>query len=60
MVKTCKKEGCVNKEVAITRDGAQFCVKCGGKLSEIEVCDYCQHEFYPQDKFCEFCGRPRS
>jgi predicted amidophosphoribosyltransferase len=50
---------CNNYKVAITRDSTKFCAKCGDKISDLETCGYCDHEFFPLDKFCEFCGRPR-
>jgi len=58
MAKTCKNKNCSNYDVAITRDVSKFCSKCGDKLSEVEVCGYCEHEIYPTDNFCEQCGRP--
>ena len=42
----------------ITRDNVQFCSECGTALVTVDKCKHCEHEVYPSDKFCEFCGRP--
>jgi len=35
-----------------------YCSECGKPLVELEKCDHCGAVVYPNDKFCEQCGRP--
>ena len=57
MYKTCKTEGCPLKDLMVSRP-IFFCSKCGKELVEPTKCEHCEHIVYPQDKFCEQCGRP--
>ncbi len=58
MPKVCTTVGCDLKNIIVTRPEASFCAACGKQLDNAEECRHCKHTIYPQDKFCEFCGRP--
>lgn len=58
MNKTCINKGCPLSGTTITRTGVKFCSACGSELMENQPCQYCGHELFSIDKFCEFCGRP--
>ncbi len=58
MNKACINKGCPLKDTLIIRTGAKYCSICGSELTENKACQYCEHEIFPTDKFCEFCGRP--
>jgi hypothetical protein len=40
--------------------GKEFCSNCGSKNNPMPSCNWCYNDIYPQQKYCDGCGKTRA